>query len=375
MMKRFVLGTIFVLIIVLSSLTVIAYIYRDIAPEELKSEAWKSIEKARAEGTARYAGEGLVKAERVYRIGLSMLERESAKIYFLRNFGVSRSLFQDAMRHAKSAVELAKTHREFLKVRAESKIRNAEKIAGKVEKLTESFLLDSVKALKWSRAKIALREAEIYYRSEEYAKAAEKADDAIRQLEDVQHSVVQVARRFLDWNELQKWKYWVNETIEYSRKKRTSAIVVDKLDHTLILYRNGKKVRSFKADLGPNVINEKYYEGDNTTPEGKYRIIRKRGIGQTKYYKALLLDYPNKEDKRRFLEAKRKGMISKMARIGGMIEIHGEGGQDTDWTEGCVALSNKDMDDLFRQVRVRTPVTIVGCRNFNKEFARLINTN
>ena len=48
------------------------------------------------------------------------------------------------------------------------------------------------------------------------------------------------------------------------------------------------------------------------------------------------------------------------AGIGGLIEIHGEGGRGRDWTRGCVALANPDIDDLFRHVEVGTPVTIVG---------------
>jgi L,D-peptidoglycan transpeptidase YkuD (ErfK/YbiS/YcfS/YnhG family) len=48
------------------------------------------------------------------------------------------------------------------------------------------------------------------------------------------------------------------------------------------------------------------------------------------------------------------------AGIGSLIEIHGEGGQGRDWTDGCVALSNSDMDRVFSHARVGTPVTIVG---------------
>lgn len=372
--KRFILASIlfFTLIIIPSSLAVTAYVYRDEAPEELRKRAWASIEKARSEEASKYAKEDLIKAERSYRTGHSMLEREAAKVYFLRNFEVSRSLLLEALEHAERAEAKAKEYRVSLSEKAESSIHRAKEMEGRIERLKKIFQFDSVSSLKWSRARIALREAEIYYRAQEYATADEKASEALKYLEKIWRKTVQIAERFLDWSVLQKWKGWIHETIEYSKKNRTSAIIVDKLDHTVILYNNGRWIRSYKADLGSNSINEKFYEGDNATPEGRYRIIQKRGKGKTKYYKALLLDYPNEEDKLRFQKAKRTGRVSKNARIGDLIEIHGDGGRDKDWTEGCVALVNEDIDSLFKQVSVRTPVTIVGCRYYNQEFADLI---
>ena len=67
-------------------------------------------------------------------------------------------------------------------------------------------------------------------------------------------------------------------------------------------------------------------------------------------------------------------MMSARARPGGLIEIHGEGGRGEDWTRGCVALSNRDMDDLFRRVAVGTPVTIVGAEDSAGRFATLAST-
>jgi hypothetical protein len=90
------------------------------------------------------------------------------------------------------------------------------------------------------------------------------------------------------------------------------------------------------------------------------KIIKKKGAGHSKYYKALLINYPNEEDIRLFRRARTLGLFLPRTRIGGLIEIHGDGGRDQNWTEGCVALTNSDMDDLFARVDVGTPVTIVG---------------
>jgi murein L,D-transpeptidase YafK len=96
------------------------------------------------------------------------------------------------------------------------------------------------------------------------------------------------------------------------------------------------------------------------TPEGMYKVTRKLEGSKTKYYKALLLDYPNEEDKARFREEIENGSLPRNAKIGGLIEIHGDGGKGIDWTEGCVALTNKEMDIVYRLAKVGTPVTIVG---------------
>ena len=92
------------------------------------------------------------------------------------------------------------------------------------------------------------------------------------------------------------------------------------------------------------------------TPEGRYKIVKKNA--QSRYYKALLIDYPNESDKRRFALAKKKGLIPAGAAIGGLIEIHG-GGKDS-LTNGCVGVENSVMDRLFPEVSVGTVVTIIG---------------
>jgi murein L,D-transpeptidase YafK len=117
---------------------------------------------------------------------------------------------------------------------------------------------------------------------------------------------------------------------------------------------------AFEAELGANGLRQKEHAGDRATPEGLYRVVRMKEGKATKYYKALLVDYPNDSDRARFAAMKRQGRIPRRAGIGGMIEIHGEGGQGNDWTDGCVALTNKNMDTLFARVTLGTPVAIVG---------------
>ena len=96
------------------------------------------------------------------------------------------------------------------------------------------------------------------------------------------------------------------------------------------------------------------------TPEGMYKITKKFDGSKTKYYKALLLNYPNDEDLEKFRAEIQHGSLPASAKIGGLIEIHGNGGKGIDWTEGCIAIADNQMDVVFRIAKVGTPVTIIG---------------
>lgn len=155
-----------------------------------------------------------------------------------------------------------------------------------------------------------------------------------------------------------RWGKWAKETVEVSARQKGYALIVDKSSHTCYLYYDGRLKKRYDADLGANWMAEKSMSGDKVTPEGKYRIIGKRQ--RPDGHKALDLNYPNADDLRRINEDKRKGKIRKGASPGYAIQIHSGGGRGQDWTAGCVALANPDMDELFRTVGVNTPVTIVG---------------
>lgn len=156
------------------------------------------------------------------------------------------------------------------------------------------------------------------------------------------------------------WERWYNQTVAKSRDNKCYAIIVDKMAHECLLLKDGKVINRFEAELSLNWIGHKRYQGDNATPEGIYKITKKVNRKDTKYYKALLLNYPNETDIARFERDKEQGELESSARIGGLIEIHGDGGKGKDWTEGCVALENKDIDKLYTMVNAGTTVTIVG---------------
>jgi L,D-peptidoglycan transpeptidase YkuD (ErfK/YbiS/YcfS/YnhG family) len=175
--------------------------------------------------------------------------------------------------------------------------------------------------------------------------------------------------RYADKAQVDHWRAMVRRTVDWSRQHQAPALVVVKATKRLTLYRNGQAVTSYPVRLGFNGVREKRYEDDGATPEGAYRVIRVKDRGQTDFYRAFLLDYPNADDQQRFQSARKTGAIPARARIGGNIEIHGEANRQLSQTLGCVMLGNRQMDALFRQVEAGTPVTIVGAVDVDNTVA------
>ena len=145
--------------------------------------------------------------------------------------------------------------------------------------------------------------------------------------------------------------------------KDSLIIVVNKSHYILEVYYRRKIIRSYKAVFGPKPLENKNMAGDRCTPEGWFNILNKNP--NSKYDKFMLLNYPNDSSITRFKILKAKGSIPASAQIGGDIGIHGiwRGGDDliekgVCWTDGCVALKNKDIEDLYKLVNVGTKVYI-----------------
>lgn len=193
-----------------------------------------------------------------------------------------------------------------------------------------------------------------------HERAVKLAESAIGRTEKVHARWAELHARFARADLLRSWQRMVTATLEEARRPGRAAIVVDKLERRLEVWSDGRLKASFQVDLGGRGLERKLHSGDRATPEGRYRVVKAKVAPNTKYYKAFLIDYPNAEDRVRYQEARRRGEVPHGAGIGNLIEIHGDGGRGDDWTEGCIALTNADMDRLFRLTGVGTPVTIVG---------------
>jgi lipoprotein-anchoring transpeptidase ErfK/SrfK len=252
---------------------------------------------------------------------------------------------------------------------AESKLLRLEErlqlIASQVKSIDGRIVLGD----KPVQSDLLLKQARVFYDQQEYERSIDAADKAAHAVQAQMNLLARELGRYADDGRIAHWQAMVKQTIEWSRTHQVSAIVVSKADRLLTLYKNGRKVLSYPVRLGFNGIREKQYQGDGATPEGRYHVTTKRGPGHTQFYRALVLDYPNAEDRRRFASAKKSGRIAPTKSIGGQIEIHGGENELMAQTLGCIMLDNPHMAALFERVSAGTPVTIVGALNGSNSVA------
>ena len=145
--------------------------------------------------------------------------------------------------------------------------------------------------------------------------------------------------------------------IDESLKGQVTLILVQKQERKLSLYHNEKLLKTYSVRLGANPQGAKQIEGDGKTPEGRYFIDSKNP--NSRYFLNLGISYPNNADKIR------ASALNKSA--GGDIKIHGLpngfGFADAlfakfDWTNGCIAVSNAAMQELYEVVEVGTAIVI-----------------
>ena len=138
---------------------------------------------------------------------------------------------------------------------------------------------------------------------------------------------------------------------------KADQVIVVKSQHTLTLLSQGKVLRTYKVALGGAPIGAKAQQGDHKTPEGHYILDRRNAKSQ--FYKSIHVSYPNEEDKQR---AARIGVSP-----GGDIMIHGlpngfgwlgESHRALDWTDGCIAVTDLEMDEVWDLVPDGTPIEI-----------------
>ncbi len=130
-----------------------------------------------------------------------------------------------------------------------------------------------------------------------------------------------------------------------------TAIIVDKSDRQMFLLNNSKVLKTFTVHLGFTPKGHKQFEGDGKTPEGQYRISHRNPKSQ--YHLSLGVSYPNAQD-RAFAEAAGKPP-------GGDIFIHGGPPRPVDkhdWTAGCIAVTNEEMELIYAMVEPGTPIFI-----------------
>ncbi len=138
---------------------------------------------------------------------------------------------------------------------------------------------------------------------------------------------------------------------------QADTILIEKSKRNLTLFHRNKIIKSYKIALGGTPLGAKTCQGDNKTPEGNYTISAKNN--QSSYHKSLRISYPNKDDLKKAKALK--------CNPGGDIMIHGLPNKQGwigashllyDWTLGCIAVTNQEIDEIWKLVATGTKVEI-----------------
>ena len=143
-------------------------------------------------------------------------------------------------------------------------------------------------------------------------------------------------------------------------QEKAARVLLTKSDRSMYLFdEEGNVIRHYKVSLGKNPVGNKEYEGDNRTPEGRYVIDARNENSQ--YHLSLRISYPAQGDRQR---AMRKGLSP-----GGDIFIHGmpngkewmtwKYNKKIDWTNGCIAVSNTEIREMWEMIPDGTPILIL----------------
>ena len=148
------------------------------------------------------------------------------------------------------------------------------------------------------------------------------------------------------------------DSVNPGKPPQVSEVLVKKEERRLYLLAGEKVVRSYRIGLGDNPFGHKLYEGDKRTPEGQYVLDWRNA--NSDFYKSIHISYPNEKDREL---ASAWGLDP-----GGSIMIHGLPNDvedmefaylGLDWTDGCIAVSNEEMDEIWQLVADGTPIRIL----------------
>lgn len=290
------------------------------------------------------------------------------RFFLWRKMDRVREEYQQLITRGENLLQIIEEKKRQQEISLTSKLQELETIIVRLRTISAAINESYEIRQRVTKAELLVAEAQREIKKQRFKEADQAIFSARQQALSAKQIVLSLFERYINEGYLSLWQKMAQETIDESKKINSLAIIVDKLERKLFVYSGGEKKSVYDVGLGRFSLADKLHAGDEATPEGKYKIIRK--VLNSKYYKALLLDYPNEDDKQRFAEMKKKGLIPPKVGIGGLIEIHG-GGQDG-LTYGCIAMEDEAIDELFRLVEVGTPVTIVGTLNRESAILKLV---
>ncbi len=326
---------------------------------ELQAETLRRV------GAPEAVPEGYIRYQGSLAAARSLVAQEDERWFFLRDYAEAQERFRAVLAEGTALAEAVAT-REKAKVDAvAARVVEARGELAVLREVTELMNEGRLGRRGLMKAEIALDDAERELARGDHVAAGKRVEAAEELGNAASKALGKVVCRYLDGGQLARWRQIAADAVAESKRTGGLVLLVLKLERKLILYRNGKTQKTYSVGLGMNGLSDKLFRGDKATPEGRYTVYRK--VPNSQFHLALLLDYPNAEDRQRFARAKAKGLIPPGRGIGSLIAIHGGGKNSV--TEGCVSLDNPAMEDLYAVADEGTPVYIAGALEVNRRLA------
>jgi hypothetical protein len=354
--KRLLPGIIlFIIISCLIFVTAVLF-RRSRLPSKTIDNACHALAEARGKQAKAFAPKQFAAAEGFLALMLVEWRNQNSRFFLLRNYRKTTEFARAVDSTSKVAMYSAEATKDSLQSQMPDYIQ---KLGKRIETFKRTLgilpMLPDQREL-FTRSELSFAESTVAFKRGDIIGARDIFDSSQMFFDSVATELQQNLSVYFEGFPL--WNKWVEQTILWSKLHCRSAIIVDKMAHDLSLYQNGKLSARVTVELGANWIGVKVRRGDRATPEGRYYIRRK--IASMSYRKALEINYPNDDDRRLSAANEKIKSTGRCTDLGGDIEIHGGGGKQCNWTDGCIALENDDIDRIYSRVNVGTPVTIVG---------------
>ena len=352
--KRNIILSLVALIVLISASVVFYYQWRQ-PPLARLHQAMASLEKARSLQADHWAKTTYDSAKNALASGREALKLVHDNWWPFESYAPADSLFSESIRLSQKAIMQSEKKQSQRDTSVSSFITQLSDSVEVWRGILDRSLPRTEDALLFRSIAFNMEMAKRMLNNNQPESAREYADSVATLLNKLRVSRLQHDASSQQW--VVASNHWAERTLETSKSSKKTAIIVDKSKHYLYLISAGKIIDSIPCELGYNSGFQKRVKGDGATPEGMYHVTKINK--QSKYYLAFLINYPNADDRKRFEANKKAGIIPDNAEMGSLIEIHGHGGTGRDWTDGCVAVTNKQMDRLLKYTAVNTPVTIV----------------
>jgi lipoprotein-anchoring transpeptidase ErfK/SrfK len=327
-------------------------------PKDLHKTGRQALHQAKLVGADQFAPQQIKEAQILFDSAMQLWENENKKFIPFRDYSVIQFFLERSLAASQYSYTVTKNGKIALSERYKNQIDLIKARIKYFEQYLNHIPVTNHERMQMTLVKLQFEASVLSIRNKQMEGVGEELQQVLEEIEALTERTKMLVTTYFtgypSWEKLQQ------EALKARNQKSALTIIIDKFSRKCLVFDKGNLLASYPIELGSNWIGDKQQSGDKTTPEGTYIIIMKKDGGQTKYQKALLLNYPNEDDLIRYEMNKRKGVISKNARTGGDIEIHGMGGKGYDWTDGCIALSNEDMERLYQMAAVGSSVVIVG---------------